>query len=74
MPYSWFFKVLKFREWPIFIFYDFIFPNGSAKLEIIWGNYFFEGLNFMNDQHPQNLQNYILQKTNYIVDTRLGHH
>ena len=67
-----FFEVLKFREWLIFSFFTILFSNDSAKssgtamgLPYIC---FFERLNFMNDQYPQNSRNLCtLKKINYMV-------
>ena len=50
-------------------FHDFIFTNRSAKAHTLqWVVGFFEGLNFTNDQHPQNSWNLrTSKKTNYTV-------
>ena len=50
-------------------FHNFIFTNGSAKSSgTAMGSSFFEGLNFMNDQHPRNSWNLdTSKKTNYTV-------
>ena len=58
--------------------HNFIFTNGSAKslcehyskrakYHMITGNYFFVGLNFMNNKHPEIHRIYIPRKTNYTV-------
>ena len=54
-----FFEVLKFRKWLIFGFFMILFSRmGLPKAHTLqWVVGFFEGLNFTNDQHPQNLQN-----------------
>ena len=65
-----FFEVLKFREWLIFGFFTILFSQmGLPKAHTLqWVVGFFEGLNFTNDQHPQNLWNLrTSKKTNYTV-------
>ena len=59
IPYIGFFEVLKFREWLIFGFFTILFSwMGFPKAHTLqWIVDFFEGLNFMNDQHPRNLRN-----------------
>ena len=55
-----FFEVLKFHKWPIFSFFAILFSRTGlpkAQLGTQWVVHFFEGLNFMNDQHPRNLRN-----------------
>ena len=53
-----YFEVLKFHEWSIpslsqFYFHKWVWQNGQLFGAII----FQKGLNFTNDQHPQNSQN-----------------
>ena len=52
--YSWFFEVLQFHEWLIFSFFMILFSQmGLPKAQALqWVVHFFEGLNFMIDQHP----------------------
>ena len=54
-----FFEVLKFRKWLIFVFFTILFSQmGLLKAHTLqWVLGFFKGLNFTNDQHPQNSQN-----------------
>ena len=64
-----FFEVLKFHEWLIFNFFTILFSEmGQLKAHTLqWVVGFFEGLNFMNDQHPRNSWNLrTSKKTNYI--------
>ena len=51
-------EVLKSGEWLVFSFFAILFSRmGLPKLSSAMGGLFFEGLNFMNEEHPQNSQN-----------------
>ena len=73
VPYSWFFEVLKFREWLIFGFFTILFSRmGLPKAHTLqWVVGFFKVLNFTNDQHPQNLLNLRTSKKPTIQYTTL---
>ena len=76
LPYSWYFEVLKFRKWLIFSFFTILFSRmGLPKAQVLqWVVRFCEGLNFTNDQHPQNFAKFTyFEKTNYTVCNYIQH-
>ena len=58
IPYSWFFEVLKLREWLIFSFFMILLsqmglPKAQAPQWVCRIVGLFERLNFTSDQHPR---------------------
>ena len=58
LPYSWFLWYLNFANGWISVFLRFYFHEWVCqKLSNVMGGSFFKGLNFTNEQHPQNSWN-----------------